>query len=346
MKNIFYILFFYFHDFFLILQRLHSVWQLRKCKEEDLDLPQDVIGTPMMRHSMSYRNVTEQQKLTPLFNTSRFSNSNLASAQTSQPTTPGSQSFSSFEVKSGKPTPNTTTSNQNSAHSSALAKITRTPSLNQADFQSRFLSMVSFSGTPDATRNPEEPLPPDISLCLDHLWTEPIMKKSRESAASKVFLARNIIGQSFMCFLVKNSLVVVQIHQDGTSTLGAAKTILDVQDATPCPELGMTIILDQRHRKLSLYSGSTKVCGVHFSYSPSVQLAHIAQEIATLHIDSNNDQNNDVVTSSRPSSAIDPKFFHDSSMALLSPVALGSSMRDQASAVSRKNDICFTVFYK
>ena len=63
-----------------------------------------------------------------------------------------------------------------------------------AGLKSRFLNMLSFNGgvggTPDATRNPEEPIPPDISLCLDHLWTEPISRKPRESAAKKVFLSR------------------------------------------------------------------------------------------------------------------------------------------------------------
>ena len=45
----------------------------------------------------------------------------------------------------------------------------------------------------------------------------------------------------------------------------------------------MVLILDGMN-KLNLYSGSLKVCGVHFNYSPSVQLAHISQEIATLQI--------------------------------------------------------------
>ena len=67
-------------------------------------------------------------------------------------------------------------------------------------------------------------------------------------------------------------------------TFGAAKSIKNVSDASPCFDLGMIVILDQSTKKLSLYSGNIKVCGVHFSYSPSVQLAHISQEIATLHI--------------------------------------------------------------
>ena len=66
-----------------------------------------------------------------------------------------------------------------------------------AGLKSRFLNMLSFNGgvggTPDATRNPEEPIPPDISLCLDHLWTEPISRKPRESAAKKVFLSRLVL---------------------------------------------------------------------------------------------------------------------------------------------------------
>ena len=38
-------------------------------------------------------------------------------------------------------------------------------------------------------------------------------------------------------------------------------------------------------------------------------------------IDGNNDLSNPVMTSSRPSSAIDPKFFHDTSIVLMSPVS-------------------------
>ena len=136
--------------------------------------------------------------------------------------------------------------------------------------------MVSLSGTLNGSRNPEEPLPPDISLCLDQLWTEPVMKKQREAGADKVFLANNTMGQSFICFLVKNTLISVQMSEDGLA-FGSAKSVSDVADATPCHALGMIVVLDQRHRKLSLYSGALKVCGVHFSYSPSVQLAHIAQ---------------------------------------------------------------------
>jgi anaphase-promoting complex subunit 1 len=148
------------------------------------------------------------------------------------------------------------------------------------------------------------------------------MMKRREGAARKIFLSSDLIGQRFLCFLVAKNLIVVryEIFQEESTlnlTFGAATVIENILDATPCISLGMVMTMDKCH-KLSLYSGGSKVCGVHFIYSPSVQMAHIAQEIATLQIDSNH-QNN-VVTSSRPPSAVDAKFFHDSSLVLLSPV--------------------------
>ena len=76
----------------------------------------------------------------------------------------------------------------------------------------------------------------------------------------------------------------------------------------------MMVVLD-KHRKLNLYSGAHKICGVHFQYSPSAQVAHIAEDIATLHLDASFA----LMTSSRPSSALDSKFFNDSSN--LSPVS-------------------------
>lgn len=297
-----------FDTFIDCFQRLHSAWTLRKCCEDDLNLPQDIIGTPMMRHSMSFRN-NDVSRMTPLFNMSRMS---------SQQQTPEQSKsiLSSFDLKSGRPSPTTA---GNSPRHQSFARMCRSPSLSQTDLKSRFLSMLSFNGTQDITRNPEEPLPPDISLCLDHLWTEPVLKTPRHQVASKVFLSKDLIGQSYLCFLVGSSLINVQYEINSLQLIfGAAKTIQDVKDVSPCPSLGMMIVLDQMHRKLSLYSGNLRVCGVHFSYSPSVQLAHIAQEIATLHIDSNPQSN--VITSSRPPSAVDPNFFHDTSMVLLSPV--------------------------
>ncbi len=301
--------------------KVHSVWHLRKCSEEDLDSPQDVIGTPMLRHSISFRN-NETRPLTPLFNTSRLSTSMVQSRST----TPADISvMSSFEMRSSaRPSPS---ANSPSGHHS-FARMCRSPSLNQTGQKSRYLSM-SLNDV-EATRNPEDPLPPDISLCLEHVWTEPHSSKASVKA-SKVFLAQDLIGQSYLCFHGLNVLITVPFQG---LVFGAAKCINDVKDASPCTELGMIIILDEQHRKLSLYSGPEKVCGVHFSYSPSVQLAHIAQEIATLHID--NGQSNvggSVLTSSRPPSAVDPKFFNDSSLVLLSPVS---------SAATRNNSMQFS----
>ena len=122
-----------------------------------MDTPLDVIGTPMMRHSISFRN-TDQNRLTPLFNTSKragtannstFSSFDMKSARptpvvSAQNSTQSSRTMSSFDIKSGKPTP--TASAQNSPLS--LARICRSPALNYPDAgaKSRFLSMLSFNG--------------------------------------------------------------------------------------------------------------------------------------------------------------------------------------------------------
>ena len=117
----------------------------------------------------------------------------------------------------------------------------------------------------------------------DHIWTSSLGQRQHEGVSGKVFLCKDLIGQSYLCFLVKKSLVLVKIENDPDLTFGVTQRIADVEDASPFEDLGMILILD-RFYKLNLYSGASKVCGVHFNYSPSAQLAHIAQEIATLQI--------------------------------------------------------------
>ena len=85
------------------------------------------------------------------------------------------------------------------------------------------------------------------------------------------------VTQRYIYLFLKNAPQV--IHND----LKIYFRITDILDAAPFDQLGMVLILDGMN-KLNLYSGSLKVCGVHFNYSPSVQLAHISQEIATLQI--------------------------------------------------------------
>lgn len=180
---------------------LHSVWQLRKCTEEDLETCPDVIGTPMMRHSKK----TSSARLTPLFDTSKLSKTtpNISCANMSstdpRPTPNVSSTNISMEAKSGKPTPN-----------ASFAKLCRSPS--QARSSRMFIS--SLIEALESSRNPEEPLPPDISLCLEHLWSESLASRTRcrEGVANKVFIGHDLIARSYLCFLLKPSLLVVQLH--------------------------------------------------------------------------------------------------------------------------------------
>jgi hypothetical protein len=109
--------------------------------------------------------------------------------------------MSSFDVKSGKPTPST--SAQNSPMS--LARICRSPTVNHPDAgaKSRFLSMLSFNGncggTPDATRNPEEPIPPDIRSSSSHVFHE-----------STIFFHENV----FVLFFYKKKKMPITVYHN------------------------------------------------------------------------------------------------------------------------------------
>ena len=259
---------------------LHTVWGLRKCTEDDLEAFPDVIGTPMMRHCS--RKTSFNNRLTPLFDTSKMtpniSRSNIP--RSARPTPNVSSTNISFDnMKSGKPTPNVSSTNISinprsgkPTPNNSFAKLCRSPAAGVSSSRSRlFMSSMMFDGL-EESRNPEEPLPPDISLCLEHLWTEPLpASKQCEGVARKVFLCHDFIGQAYLCFLVRSTLVIVK--WDKNKTFGPIKTITEVEDASACDK--MMMVLD-KYRKLNLYTGlAHKICGVHFKYSPTAQVAHI-----------------------------------------------------------------------
>ena len=312
---------------------LHTVWRLRKCTEDDLDAYPDVIGTPMMRHCSKK---TSFNRLTPLFDTSKMTPNVSRNIQRSARPTPNvsSTNISFDNIKSGRATPNVSSTNISinprsgkPTPNNSFAKLCRSSAAPGGASRSRsrlFMSSLMFDGL-EESRNPEEPLPPDISLCLEHLWTEPLSAKQSEDIASKVFLCHDFIGQAYLCFLVGSTLDIVKWEEDNISgtCFGLVKTITEVEDASACEK--MMIVLD-KFRKLNLYTGAHKICGVHFQYSPTAQVAHIADDIATLHLDSKATLTGMPMTSSRPSSALDPKFFNDSSLMYLSPVSSGGNV--------------------
>jgi hypothetical protein len=85
----------------------------------------------------------------------------------------------------------------------SLARICRSPTVNHPDAgaRSRFLSMLSFNGnmggTPDATRNPEEPIPPDIRSSSSHVFT--------------IYESTNFFSRKFLCFVFLKGKMSIQL---------------------------------------------------------------------------------------------------------------------------------------
>lgn len=279
----------------------HSAWFLRPVTDDDL-LGQaanqtSIIGTPLLRHHGSGVNVSRHH-LTQLFNIS----------------TPGggvSTVQSMVSSSASKSRPNTAPSSPQHSVSS-LAQICRSPSMSLSGATRSLLPPAStpcnMSFVPDQTVHS---LPPDISLCLEHVWTEP--QRGRRQA-SKAFFSWDMVGHSHLSYMVQSSLICVRYDED--RTFATANVITNISDAVAVPGLGMVLVLDASGQTISLYAGVTRVGRVHFNASPCAQMAHIANEIATLHLA----DTNAVMTSSRPPSAVDANFFNDSSLVLLSPV--------------------------
>ena len=186
---------------------LHTIWRLRKCTEDDLEAYPDVIGTPMMRHCKNMQS-SSSRPLTPLFDTSRsarqtpnVSSTLFDTSRSARPTPNVSSANISFDT-ANKPTPNLSINN-------SFAKLCRSPAAPNHSKSRLFQSLL------DESRNPEEPLPPDISLCLEHLWT---FSPSQQGVARKVFLCHDFMGQAYFCFLVKTTLAIGNAHCTSNTT--------------------------------------------------------------------------------------------------------------------------------
>ena len=164
---------------------------------------------------------------------------------------------------------------------------------------------LSSAGLPvDGTEQEEElTVSPDVSLCFDHVWTEPaaISRNNFGEAASKAFVARDLHGTTtFLCLLQARAeqLSVIPVetkrrrrkdtvdfirnvrHCNNNNLdpdeeveqlfIGAVSHISSggVLDAAFVERIGMIAVLERSPRSLVLYSGTTKVSCVSFDQSP------------------------------------------------------------------------------
>ena len=131
------------------------------------------------------------------------------------------------------------------------------------------------------------PQPVEVTMCLDHLWTEP--GGSSRGEAQKIFLATDCVGQQMICLLSNGSLITVKMEKTndagGRVIFGAARKIAAL-DAAPVAGLNMVLVLESP-ACLALYTGASRVCVVAIPLSiPNLAAASLSREISALALDS------------------------------------------------------------
>ncbi|KAF4523327.1 hypothetical protein B566_EDAN011807 [Ephemera danica] len=115
--------------------------------------------------------------------------------------------------------------------------------------------------------NPPEGLlhPVFPEVCLEHLWTEPPRTDGDGSAASRVFLATDLVRVERLCYVITSSAQLFMIKLDKTNQqeqlLFGSISILPALDAVPLYGLGLVLILEKTGG-LALYSGTQLVAKV------------------------------------------------------------------------------------
>ena len=184
---------------------------------------------------------------------------------------------------------------------------------------------LASAGLPaDGTEQEEElTVSPDVSLCFDHVWTEPaaISRINCGEAATKAFVAKDLHGTTtFVCLLqaraeqlsvipvetkrrrrkdtvefIRNNNNLDPDEEVEQLFIGAVSHISSggVVDAAFVERIGMIAVLERSPRRcLVLYSGTTKVSCVSFDQSPLSNpppqglagLQGISLEIAALNL--------------------------------------------------------------
>jgi hypothetical protein len=201
---------------------------------------------------------------------------------------------------------------------------------------------------PDLSLEEARPVPVEVTMCLDHLWTEQAGVEG--GRAEKVFLAGDCVGQQMICLLQSGALSMVRMERTndggGKVIFGAPRRVAAL-DAAPVEGLQMVLVLDPAGG-LTLYSGATRIARVSLPAGPALPALALSRDISALALDSRpgtplparlasppphldlasapatplSHKRSSLLTSSRPPSAALPSFGEDSSLGL-SPVAAG-----------------------
>lgn len=98
-----------------------------------------------------------------------------------------------------------------------------------------------YEGTPSRIENRmmtedieyAEPKPLYPQICFQHVWSEPSAVDSSE--ASKAFLTTDLIGQTYLCYLIKSknilNLLKIKINTDGSCVIFGDISTINAKDA-------------------------------------------------------------------------------------------------------------------
>ncbi|KAK5650992.1 hypothetical protein RI129_002021 [Pyrocoelia pectoralis] len=126
------------------------------------------------------------------------------------------------------------------------------------------ISMVSSTSQLDAKEDYYHVNP---LLCFDHIWSDNLIATDclNIGPASKVFLSDDLVGRSYLCYLIplRSQLSMVRMETTNSkSIVFGILTSVSAKDAVPIPHLHMMAILEH-NGSIVLYSGLTMVGKLH-----------------------------------------------------------------------------------
>ena len=343
----------------------HSVWRVRRASQQEAQhslylegREGEASGSQAHSHTPSTKDSLRLGQHSASPGPWLHHNSSLASPLGSRGATP---------THSRAASPMSGQNSRTNSPFSSMANILRTgghsPS-NQARVAARLASPAHSPGRPgqDTDQSMEERLQPvEVTLCLEHLWTE----QGGGAEAQRVFLASDTVGQQMICLLRSGQLAMVRMERtnegEGGKVIFGAARVVPARDAMPVVGLAMVLVLEKEGH-LTLYSGATKISRVALPSSGSaLHTLTLTQEISalalgpdtplrpppsqaatpSLHLDLGsapatpiNYKRSSLLTSSRPPSASLPNFGNDSCLGTLSPVAAGEGVGQAGAVVS------------
>ncbi|KAH0560894.1 anaphase-promoting complex subunit 1 [Cotesia glomerata] len=270
---------------------LHSVYKIRKSSVEERQVVYDVTASMMSIASPLHGNKSNPKSV------SMFGLPNPQLSGLGMSSSPfGSRGTSYTTSCSGGVSPAQAHQSAHSRSQSPMATISRcqspthtfSPLAGGSMHQNRLHQTVMASMLCHSQHNPSscnsfmlpeapmvssKPLYPEI--CLDHVWTEAAFKEVDRAAdkASKVFLTTDLVGQSYLGYLVpsKTQLFIVRMEKTNKQQqiIFGMSTSIIAKDAVSLSSLNMIAIIDSSNG-VTLYSGVTCIGKVHITSTPSM----------------------------------------------------------------------------